>query len=160
MYLQLNFYVKITKSSLDIRQNLESLYLKARHAEHLYQLIHQIRAIAGYFSDKFYFLLCNVLFEWDNSQFQSKWFIAISLIFKNIISYFAEKIKKKIIFFIISCNCLQHHHTRWFVVIFLFCFNIIYYIIISYFVKVKFIPINILKRKRFFWAGLLKISFF
>jgi len=23
----------------------------------------EIRAIAGYFSDKFYFLLCNVLFE-------------------------------------------------------------------------------------------------
>ena len=43
--------------------NLESFNLKARRTEHLYQLMQEIRAIAGYFSDKFYFLLCNVLFE-------------------------------------------------------------------------------------------------
>ena len=43
--------------------NLESFNLKARRTEHLYQFMQEIRAIAGYFSDKFYFLLCNVLFE-------------------------------------------------------------------------------------------------
>ena len=63
--------------------------------------------------DKFSFLYCNVLFEWDNSRFQSKWFIAIFLIFKNVISYSVEKIKKKITFFIISCNCLQHPPRDW-----------------------------------------------
>ena len=47
--IQFNFYVKITKSCLDIRQNLESFNLKARRTEHLYQLMQNIRAIAGYF---------------------------------------------------------------------------------------------------------------